>query len=285
MNATAHLSIGGLHVALNGGDTLRLALGLPGMALFRCPEAGTAQVEVLLDAPAPTDGCRWLSDFDVADGSQHCRFGVDNDGMLHYLFSHGGSVSHHPTRGGAVRMGSFADPAVLRYALWLAYGMAALRHGAVPVHSSAVVAHGGAVLCLGESGTGKSTHTRLWLQHLEGCWLLNDDSPVVRIEADGVWAYGSPWSGKTPCFHTERVPLHALVRLSQAPANAIERLRTVPALAALLPSCPPEAARYEHTLDLLSDFAGRVVERVPVFHLACLPDADAARLCHNTVFA
>ncbi len=55
-----------------------------------------------------------------------------------------------------------------------------------------------AVMFLGESGTGKSTHSRMWLENIEGSTLLNDDAPAVRISADGTTAYGTPWSGKTP---------------------------------------------------------------------------------------
>ena len=43
---------------------------------------------------------------------------------------------------------------------------------------------------LGESGTGKSTHTRLWRENIAGSKLLNDDSPIVRYEEGGVWVYG-----------------------------------------------------------------------------------------------
>ena len=55
-----------------------------------------------------------------------------------------------------------------------------MEHGVVAIHSSVLTYREAAILCLGESGTGKSTHTRLWRENIEGAGLLNDDSPFVR---------------------------------------------------------------------------------------------------------
>ena len=115
-------------------------------------------------------------------------------------------------------------PQMLRFALWTAYGIMNVGNGKIPVHGSCIVNSGKAYLFLGESGTGKSTHTRLWREYIKGSVLLNDDSPIISVEEDGVFIYGSPWSGKTPCYKQEKYPLCACVRLSQAPYNKIEKL-------------------------------------------------------------
>ena len=271
-------------MAVTGSDTLDMLLEMPGMNVFASRSDSAPAIEIGLDQPVSEVDCRWITDYDSGDGHTRCHFGVESDGSLYYHFDGEGFVHYSPGQSGKVVMGTFHSQAVLRYALWLAYAMPALSFHAVPVHSSVVVAHGQAVLCLGESGTGKSTHTRLWMQHIAGSNLLNDDSPIVRVESDGVWAYGSPWSGKTPCFINRRVPVRAFVRLSQAPSNKIVRLPRLAAFGSLLPSCPPDAARLESSLDALVDYVGRVVAQVPVYHLDCLPDADAARLCHATLF-
>ena len=156
-------------------------------------------------------------------------------------------------------------------------------HPAVAVHSSVVVRDGRAVLFLGESGTGKSTHTRLWLNNLDGSWLLNDDSPFIAVEQGQAVVYGSPWSGKTPCYRPERVPVAGIVRLSQAPHNRIRRLSPVAAFGALYPSLPPAFAYDEYLTDRLCALASSVLERVPVYHLECLPDRAAAELSCRTV--
>lgn len=176
------------------------------------------------------------------------------------------------------------DARLLRFTCWIAFGVGSARHGAVPVHTSAIVYRDRAVLFLGESGTGKSTHTRLWRENIDGATLLNDDSPIVRIK-DGVpYVYGSPWSGKTPCYKTERYPLAACVRLSQAPYNKMERLGIARAYAALHPSCPPDFAYDERLYDDISHVLNGILSTTPVYHLACLPNAEAARLSCETIF-
>ena len=152
------------------------------------------------------------------------------------------------------------------------------------VHSSVIVHKGGAVLFLGESGTGKSTHTRLWLKNIPDAHLLNDDSPILTIEEGRPWVYGSPWSGKTPCYVARRFPLKALVRLSQAPQNAMRRLSVPEAFAALQPSLPPALMQDERYADLLIDVVSDVISVAPAYHLSCLPDADAAQLSCKTIF-
>ena len=170
-----------------------------------------------------------------------------------------------------------------RFALWVGYGLMTLPLDTVAIHSSCIVYKGKAVLFLGESGTGKSTHTRLWREHIAGAVLLNDDSPMIRIENGKVWAYGSPWSGKTPCYKQERYELVGCVRLSQAPFNQIKKLSVLHAYGAIHPSCPPEFAYDTALYDLVSRFIGKVLSQVPFFHLACLPDAEAAHLSCSTI--
>jgi hypothetical protein len=239
---------------------------------------------VRLDEEVALPPCRWLYSYELEVSGAKCRFGVGED-CCHYQVMGDSVVLRHDSREpDVVVCTAVADASLLRYVLWTAYGMAALHRGAVPVHTSAVVCDGKAVLCLGESGTGKSTHTRLWRENIAGAFLLNDDSPIVRAEADGIYAYGSPWSGKTPCFRQERYPVAALLRIVQRPENTIKRLGVVEAFAALQPSCPPVLAHDEGCMDMTVDFISKVVSRVPVFRLGCLPDADAARLSHDTIF-
>ena len=171
-----------------------------------------------------------------------------------------------------------------RFALWVAYGLMTLQRDTLAVHSSCIIYQNKAVLFLGESGTGKSTHTRLWREHIEGAVLLNDDSPMIRVEEGKVWAYGSAWSGKTPCYKQERYELVACVRLSQAPYNRIQKLSVLQAYGAIHPSCAPEFAYDDALYDEVSRIIGQILSVVPCFHLACLPDREAALLSFQTIF-
>jgi len=173
---------------------------------------------------------------------------------------------------------------VLRFAFWITFGIASLSQQTVSIHSSAVMHQGKSVLFLGESGTGKSTHTRLWLNHIPGTELLNDDSPFIRVEPDGsIRAYGSPWSGKTPCYKNKCTPVAAFVRLSQAPCNRIRRLTGIKAIGALLPSCPIAFAYDQRLSELIYSVLSHTLQQVPVYHLECLPDPEAARLVYATL--
>ena len=176
------------------------------------------------------------------------------------------------------------DDFLLSYILWLLFGVAALSRQTVSIHAATVMHGGKSVLFLGESGTGKSTHARLWLNHIPDTELLNDDSPFLRVESDGgIRVYGSPWSGKTPCYKNLHTPVAAFVRLSQAPCNSIRRLTGIEALAALLPSCPLAFAYDKQLSESIYSILSRVLQQTPVYHLECLPDDAAARLVYETL--
>jgi hypothetical protein len=163
-------------------------------------------------------------------------------------------------------------------ALMLLFAMATARLGTALFHAAVVSHEGQGYMFLGKSGTGKSTHAQLWLEHIEGTELVNDDNPVVR---DGV-VYGSPWSGKTPCYRNVSYPLGGIVLLSQAPYNQIRRLGGIEAYTALVASISGQ--RWNSRIaDGLHQTENALVTNVPVWHLECLPDEEAARLCRKTV--
>ena len=182
------------------------------------------------------------------------------------------------------RANDTAEPGIFRFALWMALNMALAPHKVTAIHSSTIVWNDRAVMFLGESGTGKSTQTKLWLKHIENSWLLNDDSPFLAVE-DGVCvAYGSPWSGKTPCYKDKRVPVAAIVRLSQAPHNKLRRLPTIEAFGALFPSAPPALAYDPDYTDMTCELISDVIGAAPLYHFECLPDRDAAMTVFNELF-
>ncbi|MBP3763372.1 MAG: hypothetical protein J6I49_05785 [Bacteroidales bacterium] len=281
--AEALLNIADLNVRFSGDISLEHALNIPGMRTFLIPD-GAPDIEVRLDHPLQAAPFHEVHRFEIADGHSECRVGIDAEGAYIYQFGASSLLRYDERRPGEVCLSTMEQASYLRFALWVAYSLPGLRMGRVPVHSSTVVHDGRAVMCLGESGTGKSTHTRLWLKHIPDCHLLNDDSPIVALR-DGVpTAYGSPWSGKTHCYRQEHFPIAALLRLEQRPENRIRRLGTVEAFSALQPSCPPSFAQDEHSLDLLCDFISGIISLTPAYRLGCLPDEGAARLSHHTLF-
>ena len=234
--------------------------------------------------------CEELTRFDFAEREAECVFlrsaedyilTIKNATLAEHIFkSNRRDSGCVQTNAGVVD----ADYSFLRFGIWFMLNIVAVQRLTAAVHSSVIVCHDEAVMFLGESGTGKSTHTRLWRENIAGATLLNDDSPFVGIRDGRAVAYGSPWSGKTPCYKNECYPIRAIVRLSQAPHNQMRKLRSLQAIGALLPSLPPAFAFDEKLEDAVMNVLSAVVSKVPVYHLECLPNAEAAQLSHDTIF-
>jgi len=168
-------------------------------------------------------------------------------------------------------------------ALMVLYALATANRNTVLFHSAVVSYKEQAYMFLGTSGTGKSTHARLWLQYIDGTELVNDDNPVVRLHDDGsAWVYGSPWSGKTPCYRNVCYPLGALVMLKQAPHNSIVRLKGLTAYATLVPSI--SGMRWnQQVANGLHATENTLASNVPTWLLECLPDEQAAITCQQAI--
>ena len=168
-------------------------------------------------------------------------------------------------------------------ALMIMYALATADRQTVLFHAAVVSHEGRGYMFLGPSGTGKSTHASLWQRYIAGTQLVNDDNPVVRIGEDGsATVYGSPWSGKTPCYRNVHYPLGAIVLLSQAPYNKIQRLGGIHAYAALVESI--SGKRWDARIaDGLHRTENALASTVAMWHLECLPDEAAAILCSETI--
>ena len=169
----------------------------------------------------------------------------------------------------------------LNNALMMMYAFSSSDKMTVLMHSSVVRKEGRGYLCLGVSGTGKSTHTSNWLKYIQGTELINDDNPVVRVFANGdIRVFGSPWSGKTPCYKNVFAEVAGFLQLKQAPYNRIERMSIVDGFAALLPSCSVmkwDRRDYVGVCDTVS----KMLEQIPVFFLENLPNEEACRLSYS----
>ena len=182
-------------------------------------------------------------------------------------------------REGRIIMLKYKFKNVFNDALKMMFALATTEKDTLIIHAAVVSCEGKGYLFLGPSGTGKSTHAQLWLKHFEGTELVNDDHPVVR---DGI-VYGSPWSGKkTPCYRNVSVPIGGIVMLSQAPYNKIRRLSGIEAYVDLAESVGGMPWNIRISEDLHQTM-NRLAQTIPMWHLECLPDEEAARLCHDTI--
>lgn len=286
--------IAGCRIRTAGRDSDLVALGLKAFRPFEVaydPAAPTAAIiEMNLSPHIDAEHVRELTRFDLEGwGGAECIFGrTDKDYVLHIAGPDGGELlfvyDRESNRAQCNVSRDVPDMSAVRFGLWFMTALATVGHDVTPVHSSAIVCNGRAVLFLGESGTGKSTHTRLWQENIDGAVLLNDDSPFIGFVDCRATAFGAPWSGKTPCYKQEQYPIAAIVRLSQAPHNAIRPLRSVHAIGALLPSLTPAFGYDDELQDRMLATLSKIISQVPVYHLECLPDAAAARLSYDTVF-
>jgi hypothetical protein len=162
--------------------------------------------------------------------------------------------------------------------LTAAFGMAASAYKTIQLHASAIEKNGKALLFLGPSGTGKSTHSRLWLQHVPGSSLLNDDDPMIRIlDNDDVRAYGTPWSGSTPCYRNASAQLAGFVHLYQSSENKLTQLSGAQALAEVMKHCGTIKWDDKMKQTIFSTLA-EMLSSVPIYRLHCRPDEEAVAL-------
>lgn len=176
-----------------------------------------------------------------------------------------------------------AIKATVDTSLMLLYAMRSAAGDTLLFHSSTVVKDGKAYLFLGKSGTGKSTHSGLWLRYIAGTRLLNDDNPVVYVTPEGTpMVSGSPWSGKTPCYKNEEYPIGGIVQLRQTPENKIRKQTVIEAYVSIKSSVSGKAWEKE-----IADGQHQTIEKIiggtRLYQLDCLPDADAALLCCQTI--
>lgn len=147
-------------------------------------------------------------------------------------------------------------------------------------HGSAISVDGEAYLFTAPSGTGKSTHTRLWRQMFgDRAFMVNDDKPLLKITDSGVIVYGSPWDGKHRLSRNTAVPLKAICILERSGDNHIEPITTAQALPVLL----QQTHRPRNRNDLIQtmDLMDRLVHRIRLFRLGCNMAPEAAGVSYN----
>lgn len=141
------------------------------------------------------------------------------------------------------------------------------------LHCSYIAWQDSAILFTAPSEVGKSTQAELWRRYRDAK-VINGDRAVVRLGEKGVEAWGVPFSGSSGICHKSRLPVKAIVCLSQAPVTSIRLLPGVRAFRQLREGCSLHTWDKED-VTRCSDTVLRVVQQVPIFHLACTPDESA----------
>lgn len=149
-----------------------------------------------------------------------------------------------------------------------------LQYDGFLLHSSAVVVDGRAYLFSASCGTGKSTHTGLWLKTFgERAYILNDDKPALRLE-DGQWyAYGTPWSGKYDISTNIRVPVAGICFLKRGAENVIRPFGGSAAVFAFLEQTARPAAK-DSRMTIMT-LLEKLLDKVPIWQMECNMEPDA----------
>ncbi|MBQ8960100.1 MAG: hypothetical protein IJ071_02660 [Ruminococcus sp.] len=153
-------------------------------------------------------------------------------------------------------------------------------YGAFLFHGSAIAVEGQAFLFTAKSGTGKSTHTRLWRQYLgEKAVMVNDDKPLIRMTDSGPLVCGTPYCGKHGIGSNISVPLKAVCILTRAKKNSIRRVAPGEVRPLLLQQTyrPADPVQLMKTLDLMD----RLTEWASLYVLGCNMDISAAETAYN----
>lgn len=157
---------------------------------------------------------------------------------------------------------------------------ALIDYDTILFHSSALAVDGQGYLFAALSGTGKSTHSRLWREmYGDRVTMINDDKPFIHVGEDEVRVYGSPWNGKHHLGTNTSVPVKAICILTRDTTNHIERIKADEAFAILYQQTyrSKDPAKLAHTIDLIT----RMADKVALYRLGCNMDPDAARVSYE----
>lgn len=174
----------------------------------------------------------------------------------------------------SVSEGAFSSAYLETLALLRKVSNTLIRYDTLLFHGSAIAYGGKAYVFTAPSGTGKTTHTRLWLKALPESYVLNGDKPFLRIEENRVLACGSPWRGKENYGVNEMLPLEAICILEQDSSNHIEQVPCSSALGALIRQTyrPADPSLLVRSIQLI----GNVAQNIRLYHLGCNMDPEAA---------
>lgn len=158
-----------------------------------------------------------------------------------------------------------------------------LRHEGIVIHSSSIEWNGKGIIFSAPSGTGKSTHVKLWQQYKgESITVLNDDTPAVRFINGKPYIFGTPWSGTSNIHCNQKAPLNAIVVLEQAPENSIQQLTIAEAIQRLMPRV--FLPYYDSTMMSIGfNIFEKIISSTPVYLLKCRPDKEAVELVYQWV--
>lgn len=175
---------------------------------------------------------------------------------------------------------SYSDAYLETLAVHRVFAEYLLERNILLFHGSAVAVDGEAYLFTAPSGTGKSTHTRLWREQFGSrAVMVNDDKPFLKVTDKGIMVYGSPWNGKHRLGSNIAVPLKAICILNRGMENQITPITLMEALPVLLRQCYRPGNRAG--LILATGLLDCLVKQVKLYYLECNMNPEAALVSYQ----
>lgn len=155
------------------------------------------------------------------------------------------------------------------------------HHNCFMMHSSVVVHEGKAYVFTAKSGTGKTTHSMLWLKNFPGSFIINGDKPLFRLTEDGFYVYGSPWCGKEGYNKNTKAKVSSLCFIERGKENSIRQLNVREVLGGIFEQLyiPEDKACGEKVLALLDKF----LSEIPAYLLGCNISDEAALIAESAM--
>lgn len=158
-----------------------------------------------------------------------------------------------------------------------------LRYHGLMLHSSAVVVDGYAYLFSADSGTGKSTHTGLWMKYFgDRAFIINDDKPAIRKIDDKWYVYGTPWSGKTDKNVNTKAELGAIVFIERSEENWIEEMEPKEAIPKFFAQTTRRLYK-EANMDLLLTTLDELLREAPLYKMGCNISEEAVVTAYEKI--
>lgn len=155
-----------------------------------------------------------------------------------------------------------------------------LEYDTLLFHGSVIAVDGVGYLFTAKSGTGKSTHTKLWRELFGSrAVMINDDKPLLKMTDSGIVAYGTPWDGKHHLSTNTAVPLKAICVLERSEINHIELIdkRNVFSLLCQQSFRPNAQEGMIKSLYLIE----RLSHGVELYRLGCNMEIEAAQVAYE----
>lgn len=161
------------------------------------------------------------------------------------------------------------------FAIDMAIGAVLPKYDRCLIHGACIKYNDLAYLFMADSGVGKTTHIKLWLDNIDGVSVINGDKPI--IDCNG-YVYGTPWSGKERMNNNTKAKLAGVVLLSRSSENHIEEIDKSSSIKELM-----NQTYVKKDLIKSMEIINNALVNVPIYKMGCNVSKQAALMCYKKI--